>query len=125
MSRPAGHDTGQKEETPLPRLDEIGTSWSLLRRAHQGPMIGAARNALVLRYYQAIARYLNDLMKDEEDASEVAQDVLVRLLNGNFTGATAEKGRFRDYLKKAVRNTALTFLRLKQKRAARLKDLAS
>lgn len=103
------------------RLDAIPTDWSLLRNAFQGTvtLAGPARNALVLRYNRAIRRYLVALLKAESDAEDVAQEVLANLLTGKFAAADADKGRFRDYLKRAVRNTALNFLRKEQRRKAR------
>ncbi len=97
------------------RLDAISTQHSLLRAAHHGSITsaGPARNALALRYRRAIRGYLGALLKDDQDADEVAQMVLVKLLQGDFARATPDRGRFRDYLKVAVRNTALTHLRRK------------
>ncbi len=116
-----------QEEAATPRLEEINTNWSLLRHAHQGPLTatGPARNALALRYNRPIVRYLRSLLGNEDDAGEVAQEILLRMLQGDFAGVTAEKGRFRDYLKKAVRNTALNFLERKHRTSNRVKTLAT
>jgi len=80
-----------------------------------------ARNALAMRYRHAIRGYLGKLL-DEHDADEVAQAVLVKLLQGKFGGVDQRKGRFRDYLKITVRNAAMDCLRGK-KRAAPLPPL--
>ena len=88
------------------RLDAISTRWSLLGRAH-GPSVtsvGEARSALVLRYLPAVRRYVGALIQHDEDADDLAQDVGVRLLAGDFAGADPGRGRFRDLLKVAVRN---------------------
>ncbi len=97
-------------DTPV-RLDEIATQWSLLRLAHQNTVTsaGPARNALVLRYARAIRGYVGALIRHQHDADEVAQEVLMRLLRGDFAGATKERGRFRDLLHVAVRNQVRTF----------------
>src|SRR5262245_48930499 len=89
------------------RLDAMSTRWSLLRRAHEDSTASAkdARNALVMRYSAAIRRYVGAIMRDDATADEVAQDVIVRMLQGNFAGANADRGRFRDFLKTAIRNT--------------------
>jgi DNA-directed RNA polymerase specialized sigma24 family protein len=99
------------EETPnLPgketRLDQIATNWSLLRLAHQNSVTaaGAARNALVLRYSGAIRKFLGILVHQEQDADELSQEILVRMLRGDFARAAPERGRFRDYLAVAARN---------------------
>jgi DNA-directed RNA polymerase specialized sigma24 family protein len=104
------------------RLDEITTQWSLLRRAHQGPA-GAARNTLALRYAGAIRGYVGALLQDSQDADELSQEVLVRILHGDFAGATPERGRFRDLLKVAVRNMVRTWWGRKQRRASVPLDL--
>jgi DNA-directed RNA polymerase specialized sigma24 family protein len=102
------------------RLDEIATQWSLLRLAHQSSVTvaGPARNALVLRYARAIRSYIGAQVKDAQDADELAQEVLIRILRGDFAKATPERGRFRDLLKVAVRNMVRTFWTRKQRRAS-------
>ena len=89
------------------RLDGIDTRWSLVRQAHatgQGASAEQARGILVMRYATAIRRYVGGILKDRDDTDEVAQDVIVRLLKGDFAGADPDRGRFRDLLKSAVRN---------------------
>jgi hypothetical protein len=87
------------------RLSEISTEWSIL--------VDPAR--FVLRYEGAIRRYLAALIKNTHDADEVVQDFFLKIteLHGFFR-VRAERGRFRDYLKTAIRNAALNFLRYKQ-----------
>ena len=89
-----------------PRLDAIETRWSMLRRAHHGTMASGseARNALVMRYSPAIRSYVRAMTRNEEEADELSQDVVVRILKGDFAGADPDRGRFRDLLKIAVRN---------------------
>ena len=74
---------------PPSRLDAISTRWTELRRAHLGTatLAGEARKTLVLRYQPAIRRYIRALVQDEQDAEDLTQDVLVRLLAGDFAGA--------------------------------------
>lgn len=99
-----GKPVNESEQGP-PRLDAIATRWSLLRHAHR-PTDSAieARNALVARYLQAIRRYVGALVPRDQEADDLAQDVVVRLLSGDFAGADPERGRFRDLLKVAIRN---------------------
>jgi hypothetical protein len=90
-----------------PRIDAIATRWSLVR--HPGPgqtpeSTAEARRLLVLRYAAAIRRYVGAIVKDDEQAAELSQDVVVRLMRGDFAGADPSKGRFRDLLKVAIRN---------------------
>ena len=88
------------------RLEAISTRWTLLREAQSGSTMSAqeARGALVLRYLPAVRRYIGALVRKDEDADDIAQDVVVRLLAGDFGGADPSRGRFRDLLKTAVRN---------------------
>jgi len=88
------------------RLEAISPRWSLLRQARAGTATSAdeARNALALRYLPAIRRYIRALVQNDQDADDIAHDVVVRLLAGDFGVADPARGRFRDLLKVAVRN---------------------
>jgi len=99
-------DSGDETQEQRKRLDEIATQWSLLRLSHEDSVTraGPARRALVLRYGSAIRSYVGAMMQDEQQADEVAQEVVVRLLQGDFANASPERGRFRDLLKVSVRN---------------------
>jgi DNA-directed RNA polymerase specialized sigma24 family protein len=100
------------------RLEEIGTEWGLLEQAHEDSgAAGAARNALVMRYARAIRNYVGGLVRDPQDADEVAQEVLVRLLRGQFAAASPERGQFRRMLATAARNLARTHWVRKRRRA--------
>ena len=98
--------TRPDEPEPSPRLDVIETQWSLVQRAHQGTIVSGndARQALVMRYSPAIRSYVKAITRDDQEADEISQDVVVRLLQGDFAGADPQRGRFRDLLKVAVRN---------------------
>jgi DNA-directed RNA polymerase specialized sigma24 family protein len=102
--------TDEASETPT-RLDEIPTRWSLLRLAHRATLSTAqeARNALVLRYARAIRNYVGALIRCEQDADEVAQEVVVRLLRGQFAAADPHKGSFRRLLMVAAHNLVRTY----------------
>jgi DNA-directed RNA polymerase specialized sigma24 family protein len=104
MSNGPGPTQGQA------RLDEIPTRWSLLRLAHRETIAsaGPARNALVLRYARAIRNFVGALVKDPHDADEVAQEVVHRLLRGQFAAASPERGSFRRMLAVAAHNQART-----------------
>lgn len=92
---------------PTSALDQIATCWGRLRDTAY----------FAACYCPAIRCYLEALLKDAHDAEEVAQDFLLRVHVQGLAGANPERGRFRDYLKKAVRNAALNYLR--QKHATR------
>src|SRR5262249_19829283 len=90
------------------RLSRIKTRGSMLFRAHQGQGSAAqqAQRELLLRYYGAVYRYLLGVLRDPAAAEERTQDFAVRFLDGAFRGADPQRGRFRDYLKAALRNLA-------------------
>jgi RNA polymerase sigma factor (sigma-70 family) len=90
-----------------PRLEMIETDWTLVfEPAH-----------LVLRYAPAIQSYLNTLLRNRHDAEEVAQEFFLSVTQHGLPRVHQDRGRFRDYLKKVVRNQALNFLRDNQNRS--------
>jgi hypothetical protein len=90
-----------RQTTTASRLDDISTQWEVVRDPPR----------FVLRYAPAIQRYVRALIKNRHDAEEVAQDFFLRVSQECFVHTRKEGGRFRDYLKTAVRNAALSFLR--------------
>lgn len=105
------------ELTPYPesqlhsRLDAIATRWSLVYQAHLDGLpqnATVARQALVLRYAKSVRRYIGGIVQNTEDADELSQDAIMRLMKGDFGGANPNRGRFRDLLKTAVRNMVRT-----------------
>src|SRR5712691_5453780 len=96
------------------RLDEISTEWTIISDPAQ----------FVLRYGPAMQLYLVVLLKNRHDAEDVAQEFFMRITRHGFMHARRDRGRFRDYLKVAVRNTALNFLRGKRSANTRLEATA-
>jgi RNA polymerase sigma-70 factor (ECF subfamily) len=89
------------EAGPNLGLDQIETDWSMVFEPGH----------LVVRYAPAIQRYLRALIKNEHDAEEVAQDFLLWVSQHGLPRASQDRGRFRDYLKKIVRNAAINSLK--------------
>src|SRR5687767_15145226 len=92
------------KEATKRHLHEISTRWHLIG----DPL------RFVMRYAPAVRSYLGAILKDVHDVEDVAQDFVVKMLQSPFTPEQVQRGRFRDYLKAAVRNTALAFLRQKK-----------
>src|SRR5438309_157919 len=86
------------------RLDEIGTEWAIIHDPAQ----------FVRRYAPAVQSYLNALIKNPHDAEDAAQDFFMRVAKNGFVRASKERGRFRDYLRTAVRNSAINFIKRQQ-----------
>lgn len=84
-------------------LDQISTRWTQIR----DPL------RFVMRYSQAIRAYLTAILKDPDEAEEACQEFLARFLERGLDAASPDRGRFRDYLKVSVRNTALALVRRK------------
>jgi hypothetical protein len=89
---------------PKSLLEHISTDW---------PLIGDPVR-FVMRYARAIHKYLCAILNDPHDAEEVSQDFLTRVVERGFAQDRVTRGRFRDYLKAAVRNAARSQLRRKQ-----------
>lgn len=94
----SGHSGG------VPGLDQISTRWAVLKDPVQ----------FLLRYGPAIRKYLQALLKNPDDVDEIAQDILTKVVQNAFGKANPDNGRFRNYLKVAVRNAALMHLRRKK-----------
>ena len=84
-------------------LDQITTRWS---------QIGDPLRFVML-YSQAIRAYLIALLGDGDAAEEACQEFLATFLKRGLDRAAPDRGRFRDYLKISVRNTAISLLRRK------------
>jgi hypothetical protein len=109
--RRGGMQARDPDVGPSPSLDQISTEWSLIRDSGH----------FVKRYAAAMRNYLRALVKDPHDAEDVLQEFLLRVLTHGFLRARQDRGRFRDYLKVAVRNAALNYLqRKKYPRASRV-----
>ena len=78
---------------------------------------------IIVRYAPAIRSYLLMLLKDPHDADEVSQDFAMHMLTHRFDNASADRGRFRDYIKVAARNAAISHLRKKQRGAKLLGEM--
>jgi RNA polymerase sigma-70 factor (ECF subfamily) len=98
------------------RLSQLKTEWTLLFQAHGGQGDAAAvTRQLLLRYYGAAYRYLCGTLHDEAAAQELTQEFAVRFLRGDFRRADPGRGRFRDFLKTALRHLVIDHWRTQKK----------
>jgi RNA polymerase sigma-70 factor (ECF subfamily) len=90
------------------RLSRIETQWTAILRAHGQSIEGAksARDGLLVRYSGAVYRYLLGAVRDPDAAADLCQEFAVRFLRGDFRRVAPERGRFRDYVKRALVNLA-------------------
>lgn len=93
------------------RLSRIRTRLTIWLEAHQGEGQAAivARQQLVLRYYGAVYRYLLSMLRDPVTAEELTQEFAVRLLRGDFKHFDPQRGRFRDFVKVAIRHLVIDY----------------
>ena len=91
-----------------PRLSDLSTQWTMLFQAHLGTPeeVGDALRLMMLRYSGAVHRYLLKTVGDAEEVKDLDQEFALRFLKGNFLKYNPNVGRFRDYVKGAVRNLA-------------------
>ncbi len=101
------------------RLSRISTLWTLLTQAQNGPESdqGPALAALLDRYQTAVYRYLLGAVGDPDAAEDLFQDFALRFVGGRFRNVAEERGRFRDYLKRALSNQISTYRKQKGNRA--------
>lgn len=88
------------------RLDHISTRAAALTDASK----------FVMRYGPAVQRYLAAILRDADAADEAWQELVTNLLRRGGPGTWPGQGRFRDYLRTAARNAAMSHLRAKTRR---------
>lgn len=87
------------------RISRLSTHWDLLGRAHPGhPEAAEAQKELLRRYYGAVYRYLLACVGDPDAAEDLSQEFALRFVRGDFRRADPDRGRFRHFLKAALRN---------------------
>ncbi|RUL87341.1 RNA polymerase sigma factor [Tautonia sociabilis] len=101
-------------------LSRISTEWDLVFQAHNGPPaeVSAAQTRLMARYAGAVHRYLLGALRDPDLAAELDQEFALRFLRGDLHRADPTRGRFRDFLKRALRNLMLDHLRKRRRQSA-------
>jgi len=87
-------------------------------QAHQGSpeQVSAAQAELMCRYAGAVHRYLMAVLRDPDAAAELDQEFALRFLRGDFHRADPSRGRFRDFVKQALRNLMIDHQRGRKSR---------
>jgi RNA polymerase sigma-70 factor (ECF subfamily) len=99
-----------------PRLTDLSTQWNLVFLTQVGEPEEARRAAaqLMCRYAGAVHRYLLKALRDPQAAEELDQEFALRFLRGDFRNVDPSRGRFRDYVKRAVQNLMHDYYRRKR-----------
>jgi RNA polymerase sigma factor (sigma-70 family) len=99
-----------------PHLSQMSTQWTMVFQAHSGDPDAAhiAASQLMCRYAGAVHRYLLKALKDPDAADELDQEFALRFLRGDFRNSDPNRGRFRDYVKRAVQNLINDYYRRKR-----------
>jgi RNA polymerase sigma-70 factor (ECF subfamily) len=94
----------------------MSTQWTMVFQAHSGTpdQVNAAVAQLMCRYAGAVHRYLLKALRDPEAAAELDQEFAIRFLRGDFRHCDPKRGRFRDYVKRAVQNLIVDHYRRKR-----------
>ena len=102
----------EKEEAQA-SLGRMSTEWDLVFQAHRGPPepMAEAQAMLIRRYAGAVHRYLLGAVRDPDVAAELSQEFALRFLRGDFHRADPARGRFRDFVKQALRNLMTDYRR--------------
>jgi RNA polymerase sigma-70 factor (ECF subfamily) len=100
-------------DRPPSHLSRSSTPWTLVRLAHADSEADAAtaQRLLLQRYGGAVYRYLRGALRDEDAALELFQEFVLRFLRGDFRRADPAGGRFRDYLRAALRHLVTDYHR--------------
>jgi RNA polymerase sigma-70 factor (ECF subfamily) len=103
-----------------PRLADLSTQWNLVFEARSGTpeQVSLAMSRLMCRYSGAVHRYLLKALKNPEAAEELDQEFAVRFLRGDFKHGDPSRGRFRDYVKRAVQNLMKDYYRRRRRDGA-------
>ncbi len=100
------------------RLSQIETAWTMVFDAHQGEgdVVGSAQKQLLRRYGGAVYNYLERVLRDPDAAQELSQEFAVRFLRGDFHRVDPARGRFRDFVRRALSNLCMDYYRRKRTR---------
>lgn len=103
------------------------TRWTVVLHAGKtdDAVAAEARNQLLVRYSEAVYRYLNAKLGDPNAASEIFSRFAERVLEIHpfIQRADPEKGRFRDYLKAVLHRMVIDYHRENQRQRKRMKPI--
>ncbi len=102
-----------KDDEADAHLSQMTTIWTMVYKASSGKpdQVGDAVSQLMLQYAGAVHRYLLKILRDPDIAAELDQEFALRFLRGDFRNCDPSRGRFRDYVKRALQNLVNDYYR--------------
>ncbi len=102
-----------KDEHADAHLSQMLTVWTMVYQASSGKpdQVGEAVSKLMMQYAGAVHRYLLKILRDPDIAAELDQEFALRFLRGDFRNCDPSRGRFRDYVKRALQNLVNDYYR--------------
>jgi DNA-directed RNA polymerase specialized sigma24 family protein len=95
-------------------LGELSTYLPDLDAAHRQDEPELAQNAqtrLLLRYRRPILRYVRHALPNQDDCELIFQNFAINFVQGKYRGFDPGRGRFREYLKRALFNLVHDYYR--------------
>jgi DNA-directed RNA polymerase specialized sigma24 family protein len=110
-------------QTGEPQKHFPQTSWTLLAavQGEDDATVAAALEEFTRRYYRPIYAYLAAIIRDQDKTEELAQEFFATvILSGRLLARLdCNKGRFRPFLRQALRNYAVDAWRKQQRQGNR------
>lgn len=102
-----------QDEQADAHLSQMSTVWTMVYQASSGKpdQVGDAVSKLMMQYAGAVHRYLLKILRDPDIAAELDQEFALRFLRGDFRNCDPSRGRFRDYVKRALQNLVNDYYR--------------
>lgn len=108
------------------RLSQLQTSWTKVFAGAMGSQttidthegtgsLAEAQRELLIRYAGPVYRYLRGAVGSADVADDLAQEFALRFVRGDFRAANPQRGRFRDFVKRSLRNLFIDYFRRKNK----------
>ena len=87
-------------------LREVSTIWTMVLRAHGGPVNSEenAQQRFMERYHVSVYRYFMTALRNSDAAEELFQEFSLRFVRGDFRRFDPTRGRFRDFIRVALMN---------------------
>ena len=117
---------GPSDSDRAEHLSRITTLWSAVYQTHApGDERIEGHRMLLERYRAAVYAYFFAAVRNADLADELFQEFALRVVRGDFSKANPERGRFRDYLRKALIHLVTDYFRERNAWPQRLAENAT